>query len=356
MQFIISFNPVSELNWLKNRFFDDVTDTAIIRGEEEARYTKQDISKCNTLIIHSTYKDNCFIDPNYEKELNDLLKYDPDEYNVYCLGQWGIPGGGYFDKHSLNKRIKEVQKEKPIKQGYFEFDWNDPDSQDKIIDSSIKWVDDEQGYIKIYEEPQKGYPYCAGGDTAGEGSDWNVGYFTNNITNDDVAILRVNFDEDLYAQQMYCLGRYYNNALLGIETNFSTHPQKELERLRYAKLYIRAEEPDKISGQLQKRYGFQTNKATRPLALGMLRTMVREHPERIKDLTTLQEMSTFVKNEKGKPEAADGNHDDCIMARAIDVYVSEQQSHEIIKEPETKQKKLLEQLGIKKNTDKWRTM
>ena len=125
---------------------------------------------------------------------------------------------------------------------------------------------------------------------------------------------------------MYCLGRYYNDALIGVETNFSTHPMKELQRLRYPRQYVREQTPDAISGKLTDRFGFNTNKLTRPLALGMLRTIMREHPERVRDLDTLDEMTVFVKNEKGRPEAAKGQHDDCIMARAINCYISDQQT------------------------------
>lgn len=319
MQIMLSFNPVSELNWLKSRFFDDTHDTLIINSTADAKAT-QDV-RYNTLIIHSTYKDNKYIDDVYAREMEELKKYDEDEYNIYALGMWGVPGGTYFDKKAISNRIKEVMQQKPLKIGYFEYEYKN----EKIVDSSIKWIDDRQGYIKLYEEAEEGCHYVGAGDTAGEGSDYNIGYFTNNITKQDVAVLRLNYDEDLYARQMYCLGRYYNNALVGIEINFSTHPNKELERLGYYNLYTREESPDKLTHRIMARYGFQTNKLTRPLALSMLRTEVREHISRIKDLDLLREMTTFIKNEKGRPEAAAGQHDDLIMARAINCYIASQQ-------------------------------
>ena len=33
-------------------------------------------------------------------------------------------------------------------------------------------------------------------------------------------------DEDLYAEQLYCLGRYYHDAMIGVEINFSEHPAR----------------------------------------------------------------------------------------------------------------------------------
>lgn len=352
MQIILTFNPVSELNWLKQRFFDEEENSLILFGEKQVTEYSGNINAYDVLIIHSTYLDNHFIDAAYAKEMEDLKKYDEDEYNVYCLGLWGMPGGIFFNKHNVNERIKACRGLKPIKQGYFEFKWNDPESQDKMLNDTIKWVDDEDGYIKIYEEPQKGYPYVGGGDTAGDGSDWNVGCFTNNITEEDVATLRVNFDEDLYAQQMYCLGWYYNWAMLGIETNFSTHPVKELMRLNYPHQYIREERPDKITSKLTKIFGFLTTKATRPAALGMLRTVMREHPDKIKDLTTLEEMTTFKKNEKGKAEAVEGFNDDCIIARAINCYIAPQQRKVVREEPQPVRKRLSQQLKKSHHTVK----
>lgn len=347
MQFIISFNPVSELNWLKQRFFDSEEDTLLIYGSEQSKNLQEDPNKYGTFIVHSTYKDNKFIDEVYAREMEELKKYDEDEYNVYALGLWGIPGGTYFDKVNVSARIKAVRDYKPIKRGYFEITWNDAEIRDKII--GYEWVEDKDGYIKIFEEPKRGYPYVAGGDTSGDGSDWNVGCFTNNITERDVATLRVNFDEDLYAWQMYCLGKYYNMALIGIETNFSTHPVKELMRLDYWNQYVREERPDAYTGRLSKIYGFNTNKLTRPLALGKLRTIMRESPEKIIDIKTLEEMTSFVKNEKSKPEAAEGHHDDCIMARAINCYIMEQQRDYVVEEEAPKVQKLIDKLGIKRS-------
>lgn len=366
MQIYLSFNPVSVLSWPKKLFFDDkvkeyqikvngsevtkrLNRTICLRGErtfedflcyKDVHYTKEQLSEkilvwsdekkeyteeylYNTLIIHSTYLDNRFIDNNYYQVMQKMKATQPDEYNIYGLGQWGISGGTYFDKGNINLQISKSIL--PIKQGYFEFTYE----HEKIVDDTIRWVEDKTGYIKIYEEVKKGYPYVGGGDTSGEGSDWNIGSFTNNVTEEDVAVLRYQYDEDLYARQMYCLGKHYNNAMLGIETNFSTHPVKELTRLGYSRQYVREEKPDSFTGKLKPIYGMVTDKATRPAMLGMLRTVVRENPERIKDLDTLLEMTTFVKNEEGRPEASKGTHDDCVMSRAINCYIAHQQTREI---------------------------
>lgn len=331
MQFMISFNPISQLHWLKKRFYD-MHDKTYIHDATAAKAISK-VNKYDTLVIHSTYKDNKYIDDVYKKEMEDLKNHSEYEYDVYALGNFGVVGHTYFSGAAITQRINflTASNHKPLRQGYYEFDtyYNDREKAVLIKDDTIKWIDDPNGYIKIYEEVKQGYPYVLGGDTAGEGSDWNIGQVLNNVTDNQVATLKIQNDEDLYARQVYCLGRYYNNALVGLETNFSTHPMKILTDLQYPNQYIREERPDAYTNKLSKIYGFNTNKATRPDALGKLRTIVRDKTEQIFDLDTLNEMTTFIVNEKGRPEAADGSHDDLVMALAIAYYIQFQQTTQI---------------------------
>jgi phage terminase large subunit len=230
-------------------------------------------------------------------------------------------GKTIFNAQKVNERISAIQNTKPLKVGFFEYKYEN----EFIVDSSIKWQDAEDGYIRIYEDVQKGYPYVIGGDTAGEGSDYFGNQVIDNTTGKQVAVLHQQQDEDLYTKQTYCLGKYYNTALIGLEVNFSTYPVKELQRLKYHKQYMREEE-DSISGRLEKRFGFKTTRLTRPLIISELVEIVREQTSLFNDIPTLHEMLTFVRDEKGKPCAQKGAHDDLIMSLAIAYYVRNQQS------------------------------
>ena len=57
------------------------------------------------------------------------------------------------------------------------------------------------------------------------------------------------------------------------------------------------------------------------MALASLTALVRENIELIEDVDTLEEMLSFVRNEKGRAEAQQGSHDDCVMALAIAAYM-----------------------------------
>lgn len=300
-QIVISFNPVDVNHHLKKRFFDKKPD--------------------NATVLHTTYKDNKFLDDDYRKLLESYKDTDPYYYDVYCLGLWGVTGKTIFDAQKVNHRISQIQNKQPLAIGYFNYNY----VNEKIVDSSIKWVHDPNGAIRIYHNRKPNYPYVGGGDTAGDGSDNFALQIIDNTNGVQVATLHQQFDEDLYAKQVYCLGKYYNYALLGIETNFSTYPVKELQRLGYRKQFYREIE-DTITLKKVKSYGFNTNKLTRPLIIAELVEIVREQPELFNDLATLNEMLTFVRNSKGKAEAQQGAHDDLIMAMAITYYVRTQQS------------------------------
>ncbi len=251
-------------------------------------------------------------------------------------------GKCYFGKQNIIERIQEVKEVKPEMQGYFEYDYNG------ISIKNIKWIEDKEGPIKIYEKVKKRYPYVLSGDTAGEGSDNFTGHVLDNTTGKQVAVLKQEFDEISYTRQMYCLGMYYNKALIGIESNYSTYPIQELERLEYPKLYIREKE-DTYTGKHNKSYGFKTTSISRPRILGQLQTIFKENIELIVDTDTLKEGLTFIKNEKGRPEAQVGYHDDLIMALAIAYDIRTQQDMKAKSERKEKIDKMYSDFGIQED-------
>jgi phage terminase large subunit len=207
------------------------------------------------------------------------------------------------------------------------------DAYTTIIDN-IRWIDDEKGAIKIFREPliktengsrSDGVPYVMGCDTAGDGSDFFAAHVIDNINGSQVAVYHMDkVDEDLFADQIYCLGKYYNDALIGVETNFSTLTTRKLAEMQYPNMYMR-ESVDNITKQVQKKYGFVTSVKTRPLIINNLVEIARENITNINDITTLREMLTFIRNEKGRAEAEIGKHDDLVMSLAITYFISNQQ-------------------------------
>lgn len=236
-------------------------------------------------------------------------------------------GTCFFNKEIVINRINEIERNKPLKQGYFSYQLE----YNKI--DNIEWINDSKGYIKIFKDVEEGHPYVLGGDTAGEGSDNFTGLVIDNSNGVQVATLKKQLDEDEYSRQMYCLGMYYNKALIGIENNYSTYPTKKLQEYDYPKMYIREIE-DNIAEKVVDKFGFVTNKATRPIILSILKEVFRDNIKWINDIDILKEALVFVRNDKGRPEAQIGEHDDLIMGLAITYYIREQQDF-IVKEKET---------------------
>ena len=296
-QMVLSFNPINIQHWIKKHFIDSNLAT----------------------VCFSTYKDNKFLTDDDRKALEDLKYTDEYTYEVYALGHWGIVGKTVFDAKAITKRLDNINK--PLKVGYFSYDY------DGVKITNIRWVNDKNGYINIYEIPNSPSitKYCIGGDTAGDGSDYFTGHVLNAKTGKQVAVLKHQFDADQYTKQMYCLGKYYSTpnrygsrdeALIGIEANFDSFPIRELTRLGYNNQYVR-EKIDEYTGKTEKRFGFKTTSITRPTILSSLIEIVREHVELLNDKDTLEELLTIIRNEKGRIEAPEGGHDDQMMGLAI---------------------------------------
>ena len=287
-QMVLSFNPINIQHWIKRHFIDSGLAT----------------------VCFSTYKDNKFLTDDDRKALEDLQFTDEYTYRVYALGEWGIIGKTVFDARAIQNRLDSIPR--PLKTGYFLYDY------DGLRISNIRWHSDRDGYINIYQLPNtpRMTKYCIGGDTSGDGSDYFTSHVLDARTGEQVAVLKHQFDADQYAKQMYCLGMYYKDALIGIEANFDSYPIRELQRLGYNNQYTRAYQ-DTYTGKTEKRYGFKTTSLTRPTVISRLVEIVREHTELINDKDTLEELLTIIRNEKGRIEAPLGGHDDQMMGLAI---------------------------------------
>lgn len=244
----------------------------------------------------------------YDKYLDkDLIK---QEYPCTPHEAFLLSGKNVFDTEIILNWLARLPK--PLKRGYFKYDY------DGMKITNIQWVNDKDGYIKIYRLPDSPAvtQYCLGGDTAGEGSDYFTGHVLDAKTGIQVAHLKHQFDADQYTRQMYCLGQYYKWALIGIEANFDSYPIRELQRLNYPNQYARVAQ-DTYTNKTEKRFGFKTTQLTRPTIISRLVEIVRDHVETIRDEETLKELLTIVKNEKGRIEAPQGGHDDDMMGLAI---------------------------------------
>ena len=238
-------------------------------------------------------------------------------------------GRPVFDPAAVMKRLAEEQN-KTYRQGRFtlvsEYDKQDRSAAVALDNALYRFEEAARGEITLYQPPERGVPYVIGADTAGEGSDYFAAQVLDNTTGRQAAVLHHREDEDFFIAQLFCLGRMYNDALIGVEVNFSTFPVKRLDMLGYPRQYMREIE-DTITKRVDMRHGFKTTALTRPLIISGLASAFRGDSGIIRDRRTLEEMLGFVYNAAGRPEARRGSHDDLIMALAIAFYIRGQQSY-----------------------------
>ena len=243
-------------------------------------------------------------------------------------------GTGVFDNEQIVLRLERI----PSPAGRGEF-------------TDGEWTESETGAITLYELPEEGVPYVLGGDTAGEGSDYFTAIVIDNVTGRIAAKLRQKYSEPEYVRQIFELGRFYNDALVAIETNFSTYPVIKLQEMEYPNQYSRERE-DTYTRQMRKSYGFRTDRQSRPRAIANLVEVFSSHPEWFTDRELLEEMLTFCYNEDHRPEALAGKHDDLVMGAAITYAVRHQQRMTVLTEPEKPREKLIEQMKRQKRARK----
>lgn len=241
-------------------------------------------------------------------------------------------GTGVFDNEQIVLRLERLPE--PAGRGEF---------------ADGEWTESETGPIMLYELPEKGVPYVLGGDTAGEGSDYFTAIVINNVSGRIAAKLRQRYSEPEYVRQIYALGRFYNDALVAIETNFSTYPVMKLQEMDYPDQYARERE-DTYTRQMKKSFGFRTDRQSRPRAIANLVEVFSSHPEWFTDRELLEEMLVFCYNEDHRPEALAGKHDDLVMGAAITYAVRHQQRMTVLTEPEKPREKLIDQVKRQKRT------
>ncbi|SDG47824.1 PBSX family phage terminase large subunit [Desulfosporosinus hippei] len=86
-QLTLTFNPWVNSHWTKKRFFDN--------SDPEA------------FTLTTTYKCNEWLDDADRKLIEDLEVTNPDRFKVVGLGDYGIPGGTYFDEFRTDIHVVE---------------------------------------------------------------------------------------------------------------------------------------------------------------------------------------------------------------------------------------------------------
>jgi len=251
---------------------------------------------------------------------NDLRKFH-QEFPTTAREAFVTTGRGVFDMDVLGKLVLEsqrLQRERPAEGFHIPVQaWKEKGGEKYIIEAM------DEGGLQVWERPVPNREYRIGADVSegidvGRDTDWSVAVVLSAESMDEVAMLRVKIDPDLFGWQLASLGKWYNNAKLLVERN--NHGLVTLKFLSDVHLYpdIYSEKIlDERSSRSARKLGFHTTVKSKPLIIDYLKELIREDEINIRSPKLLDELQTFVNFPNGKMAAQSGSHDDCVMALAI---------------------------------------
>lgn len=143
-----------------------------------------------------------------------------------------------------------------------------------------------------------------------------------------VAQFRGHIDKDISIWIAAQIAKYYNDALLVIESNTYDSDVKdddaelifETIKSHYSNLYTRTP-ADKVREGFPLKWGFNTNRSTKPMIISNFVSILREGGYIERDEEALNEARVYEQKKNGSYGAKEGRHDDILMTRMIGVYV-----------------------------------
>jgi hypothetical protein len=187
--------------------------------------------------------------------------------------------------------------------------------------------DNERGFLKVWKEPEEFHTYAIGVDVAegkvvlsGEDKkdrDYSCAQVFDKTTYEQVAKWYGNIDPDQLGVQLDMLGRYYNDALIGVERNaVGVTPLIKLRDLNYPHIYY-GEKFGQMTERVTSELGWVTTNSSKELIISEATELLRDKRITFYDEDTISEMRSFVRNVDGRAGAARGRHDDMVMSALI---------------------------------------
>lgn len=176
--------------------------------------------------------------------------------------------------------------------------------------------------IQQFRHPDHQEDIVIGADPA-EGNDYCAWVALSKKKADVVFIGRSKSESSQLGHELNHMGRWFHKQttlfpVIAPERNVGAATIYVLKELNYPQIYRSTDSFTKLNESTTKQYGWHTNTATRPKMLDDLALAVRQKAITLPSKVLIDEMYTFIRNEKtGKPEAEVGCNDDLVMALAI---------------------------------------
>ena len=191
----------------------------------------------------------------------------------------------------------------------------DAKAAEKRLHEELPTVDQKDGgRVLVFLPPQQGNEYIIGVDPAGghADGDYSCAQVIDRASGMQCAELRGHLDRQETAGRVALLAREYNKALVAVERNNHGHEVLSALAMNYGDVKLYKQKNDA---------GWMTTAASRPRMLQNLAAVLESAPSLFNSSRLLEEFKTFVRRPGGAPAAANGAHDDTVMAMAIAMEV-----------------------------------
>ena len=203
---------------------------------------------------------------------------------------------------------------------------------------TVSYNIDRAGSWKVYDQPEHDSKYVIGVDTCtGEDQqmqglaadpdyhsvqvwrapyeDWNGDWHVARM----VAVHHSRIDIGVLSEEIIAVAKWYGGAFVVPEVNNTGLAVVKYLLEAGVSVYQRRK-INNSTGMVEKFFGWQTDKVTRKTLIDHMAAELMDRNFDIPDPDILHEMKVFVINEKGKPEAAPGHHDDHVLSSALAIY------------------------------------
>lgn len=182
---------------------------------------------------------------------------------------------------------------------------------------NFEFRDSDDGPFCVWDYPRPDGVYVVGADVA-EGlshGDYSSAHIINAVTGEIVAHWHGHIDPDLFGELLADIGWWYNQALIGIESNnHGLTTLKAAQKYGYKNLYRQRKLSQRNPSQTET-LGWRTTTVTKPLAIDELSGSIRTEDITIYCYKTIAELRTFVRKDNGRMTGSP--HDDRVMSLAI---------------------------------------
>lgn len=227
------------------------------------------------------------------------------EYPFTAEEAFVASGSNVFNLEKLNKLVPQPVKARK------EFNFE-----------SCMMEEARQGSIEIFKFPSFDDSFAIGADVAlGVGKDSSAAVVINGKREICAVYKNNTIDPSQFGDMLFYLGRYYNNALLAVESNsMGVATLNRLVQMKYINLYYQTKIAN-ISKEDGTRIGWRTTSASKPAIIGFLKNAIEQDDIWIPSRVVISELMNYIADDAGKTNASTGFNDDTVIATAIALEV-----------------------------------